>query len=561
MKSDSFRAAIVLAGTLLAREPLAPAQDTTRVSVDSAGSEALGFSNCDSISADGRYVSFWSDASNLVAGDTNGVVDSFVHDRVTGITERVSVDSSGAEGNGNSFGASLSADGRFIAFSSESSNLVAGDVNVVPDVFLHDRLIGTTELVSVDSAGVQGNGVSYVTALSADGRLIAFLSRATNLVAGDTNGVDDIFVHDRVTGITERVSVDSSGNQATDWSECPWISADGRFIGFSSNAPNLVANDTNGFPDAFVRDLVSGTTERVSVNSSGIQGNSQSTLSGISSDGRFVLLTSSANNLSAYDYNQASDVFVHDRVTGTTERVDVDSYGRECDLGAQAAGGMTADGRIVAFFSPSSMLVPDDTNGDCDAFIHDRVTGITERASVDSQGGEQHGRNGSGSALISADGRIVAFDSDADDLVTGDANSEADVFVHVVGPSPAFWSNYGPGFQGTHGVPSFASRADPVIGSTATLDLGNSSSEYAVGALFIGVEKTVIHSTWGGDLLVVPLITQLVGLSPWGASIFGDIPNDETLVGLALEFQVIEADPGAAKGVSFTQGLELVLGH
>jgi Tol biopolymer transport system component len=561
MKSSSIRTAIVLGVAFLAGQPCASAQETTRVSVDSSGAEALGYSVCDSISSDGRFVAFWSDASNLVAGDTNGVEDLFVRDRVTGITERVSVDSSGVQGNGWSGQGSLSADGRFIAFSSESSNLVAGDVNGVQDVFLRDRLTGTTELVSVDSAGVQGNGVSYVTALSADGRLVAFESQATNLVAGDTNSVGDVFVHDRVTGITERVSVDSSGNQATDWSAGPWISADGRFIGFSSNAPNLVANDTNGFEDAFVRDLVLGTTERVSVNSSGTQGNSQSTLSGISSDGRFVLLTSTAKNFSAYDYNQASDVFVHDRVTGSTERVDVDSYGRECDLGAQAAGGMTADGRIVAFFSASASLVSDDTNEDYDAFIHDRVTGITERVSVDSQGGEQHGRNGSTQALISADGRIVAFTSDADDLVAGDTNSTPDVFVHEIGPTHAFWSNYGPGFQGTHGVPSFAPRSDPVIGTTVTLDLGNSWGEYTVGALFIGFEPTVIHSSWGGDLFVVPLITQLVGLSPWGASLLGDIPDDESLCGCLVELQVIEVDPGAAKGVSFTQGLKLVLGR
>jgi Tol biopolymer transport system component len=560
MKSSSFRAAIVLAGTLLAGEPRVPAQETTRVSVDSAGSEALGYSICDSISADGWFVAFWSDAPNLVSDDTNGVEDLFVHDRGTGITERVSVDSSGAQGNGWSGQGSLSADGRFIAFSSSSTNLVAGDVNGMQDVFLRDRWAGTTELVSVDSSGAQGDGVSFIPSLSADGRFVAFESYASNLVTGDTNGVEDVFVRDRVTGITERVSVDSSGGQGTGGSAAPKFSADGRFIGFSSFAQNLVANDTNGNGDAFIRDLVSKTTERVSLSSTGIQGNSLSWLSGVSGDGRFVVFASSASNLVAFDYNQVGDVFVRDRVTGTTERVGVSSYGVESEYGAQP-GGISADGRIVAFFSPSSRLVPDDTNGVSDAFIHDRVTGITRRVSVDSQGGEQHGDNGFTSVPISADGQIVAFESDADDLVTGDANSAADVFVHVVGPSPAFWSNYGPGFGGTHGVAHFTAQADPVLGTTVTLDLDNSSDDYTVGALFIGTEPTAIRSTWGGDLLVVPMLTQLVGLSPWGTTLFGDLPDDESLCGCVILLQVLEADPGALKGVSFTRGLKLDLGR
>src|SRR5437867_824550 len=172
---------------------------TERVSVDSAGTQGNSFSLDPSISADGRFVAFSSLATNLVPGDTNGAFDVFVHDRLTGTTERVSVDSAGTQGHGNSSEPSISADGRFVAFSSVATNRVPGDTNAAFDVFVHDRLTGTTERVSVASAGTQGNGSSLDPSISADGRFVAFSSVATNLVPGDTNGKEDVFVHDRLT--------------------------------------------------------------------------------------------------------------------------------------------------------------------------------------------------------------------------------------------------------------------------------------------------------------------------------------------------------------------------
>src|SRR5438132_6325767 len=250
----------------------AGAQTTERVSVASDGTtEGNDASLGSALSADGRFVAFDSAATERVAGDTNVASDVLVHDRQTGTTERVSVASDGTQGNGSSgllsfaFPPALSADGRFVAFVSFAANLVAGDTNGATDVFVHDRQTGTTERVSVASDGTQGDGTSSSSALSADGRFVAYHSAATTLVAGDTNGATDVFVHDRQTGTTERVSVASGGTQGNGISAAPALSGDGRFVAFHSTATNLVAGDTNGAPDVFVHDRQAGTTERVSV--------------------------------------------------------------------------------------------------------------------------------------------------------------------------------------------------------------------------------------------------------------------------------------------------------
>jgi Tol biopolymer transport system component len=239
---------------------------------------------------------------------------------------------------------------------------------------------GTTERVSVDSAGNEGNSfVQRNASISADGRFVAFTSFATNLVPGDTNRRDDVFVRDRLTGTTELVSVDSAGNQGNRDSGSPAISADGRFVAFHSVATNLVPGDTGNMTDVFVRDRLTGTTQRVSVDSAGTEGNGASVEPAISGDGRFVAFYSFATNLVPGDTNGDGDVFVHDRQTGTTERVSVDSAGNQ---GSAISDGfrkvsISADGRVVAFVSVATNLVPGDTNGGSDAFVHDRQTGIT----------------------------------------------------------------------------------------------------------------------------------------------------------------------------------------
>jgi len=222
------------------------------VSVDSSGLAGSGDSVHPSLSANGQIVAFSSLAPDLVPGDTNGHADAFVHDRATGVTERVSVASTGAEGNDGSWADSISADGQIVAFYGWSSNLVAGDANGVSDVFVRDRTHGLTERVSVDSTGAEATDHSYYPSLSADGRIVAFWSLAANLVAGDTNGRGDVFVRDRSTGTTERDSVDASGAEGDDHSYEPALSARGVIVAFCSAATNLVAGDTNGVIDVFV---------------------------------------------------------------------------------------------------------------------------------------------------------------------------------------------------------------------------------------------------------------------------------------------------------------------
>src|SRR5207249_3675999 len=292
----------------------AGAQTTVRVSVASDGTEGNDVSLGSALSADGRFVAFDSSATDLVAADTNGVSDVFVHDRQTGTTERVSVASDGTQDNGSSacsdiaYPPALAAAGSFVAFVSAATNLVTSDTNGTTDVFVHDRQTGTTERVSVASDGAESNAASVGAALSADGRFVAFHSAATNLVADDTNGTTDVFVHDRQTGMTERVSVASDGTQGNNASSYPALSADGRFVAFDSDATNLVAGDTNGATDVFVHDRQTGTTERVSVASGGSQGNGFNAGPVLSADGRFVAFHGTASNLVGGDTNGTTDV-------------------------------------------------------------------------------------------------------------------------------------------------------------------------------------------------------------------------------------------------------------
>ncbi|MEG4579135.1 calcium-binding protein [Microcoleus sp. MON1_C5] len=419
------------------------------VSVNSAGDRAIGDSDLPSISADGRFVAFASDASNLVPGDTNNSKDIFVRDILTNTTIGVSVDSTGNPGNNFFSGRpSISADGRFVAFESVASNLVPGDTNGYIHVFVRDLSTNTTTRISVDSAGNQGNRGSLDPSISANGRFVAFTSVATNLVPGDTNNSLDIFVRDLSTNTTTGVSVDSAGNQANGSSLDPSISADGRFVAFSSNAANLVPGDTNNNYDIFVRDLSNNTTTLVSVSSNGARANGFSSLSSISANGRFVAFSSDAANLVPGDTNNNYDVFVRDLLTNTTTRVSVSSSGEQ-GFGDSISPSISADGRFVAFSSSAANLVPGDTNNGADIFVRDLSTNTTTRVSVDSAGNQ--GNDTSFSTSISADGGRVAFSSDASNLVPGDTNNREDIFVADLTNTPGGINNSPSGINGTNG--------------------------------------------------------------------------------------------------------------
>jgi hypothetical protein len=535
-------------------------QETTRVSVDSAGAQANDRSLTSSISSDGRYVVFESDAHDLVAGDGNSCTDVFVHDRTTGTTERVSVDSWGNEGDQRSnacYHQAISDDGMLVVFQSSATNLDPNDTNGCDDVFVHDRASGTTVLVSVDSSGVVGNANSFSAAISGDGRFVVFTSFASNLVANDSNGWTDVFVRDLVSGTTERVSVDSAGNQGDGGCLYSSVSSDGRFVAFESGSTNLVAGDTNGSDDVFVRDRQAGTTERVSVDSSGAQGQGFSMWPSVSADGAFVAFESQATTLVPGDDNQRMDVFVRDRALGTTTRVSVDSSGAQAD-GDSVAPMIDPTGRFVAFDSWATNLVAGDTNHVDDVYVHDCVTGATDRRSVDSSGSQAD--RVSMRPAISAGGSVVAFESIADDLVAADTNGVVDVFVWDVCGALATWTNYGTGLPGTFGVPSFTAQRFPVLGATVTVDLANSLAAPTVGFLVVGFQRADLPTCFGSDLLVLPAVIQPITFSYGFDSFTGTISDDVTFCGATIDLQGVEADPGAQFGLSFSEGLELVIG-
>jgi Tol biopolymer transport system component len=513
MESTCARA---LLSALLAAS--AAGQVTLRASVGSSGAQGDSSSFYSSISADGRILAFESSSTNLVPGDTNGWQDIFVRDRQSGVTERVSVHSSGAEGNDQSYAPSISADGRTVAFESYASTLVDGDTNGVPDIFVRDRLLGTTERVSLASSGGQADDSSFDPSISADGRYVAFESLATNLVSGDTNGCFDVFVRDRLFGTTERVSVDSSGAQGdgnSGYDSFLSISADGRYVAFQSVATNLVGGDTNGVPDVFVRDRLFGTTERVSVDSSGTQGDDNSGVPSISADGRTVAFYSAATNLVGGDTNGSWDVFVRDRQLGTTERVSVSSSGAQGN-GFSFTPSISADGRTVAFGSIATDLVGGDTNGTYDVFARDRAGGTTERVSLASSGVQ--GDADSHPASISADGRCVTFFSAAASLVPGDTNSSYDVLIRDRTGGTSFTSLCDPGVGGVIACPCSNPPSGPGRGCDNSSATGGAVLS-ASGGAFLSSDSLVL-TTSGERPTALSIVAQGNALVPSG-SVYG----------------------------------------
>jgi len=331
------------------------------------------------ISTTGRYAAFCSMASNLVAGDTNGFMDVFVRDRDTDETRRVSVTQAGSQTDEKSTACAISTDGRWVVFQSEASNIINGSEFGWPGIYLADTTAPTPSIRAVSISQTDGppNERSIRLSMSPDARYVAFRSLASNLVSDDTNGFDDVFLRDTVAEVTTRVSVadetDAEGNGNATGSTA--VTPDGRYVVFASAATNLVDGDTNGKGDVFIRDLTLGTTERVSVSSTEQQGNDDS--------------------------------------GGDTWMLAVSS-----------------DGRYVAFASLASNLVPGDTNESWDVFVRDRTAGTTSRASVSSDGVEGNGDSGLYSIDLSADGQTTVFDSYANNLVPLDYNGGPDVFAH-----------------------------------------------------------------------------------------------------------------------------------
>ena len=378
---------------------------TELVDVDASGKASLGADRLVSTTADitpgGRYVAFSSDAADL-SGIPDQAFHVFLRDRTSGTTRMADVSSDGKPAlclteTACSTAPNVSADGRFVAFTSEAPNLVSGDTNQRPDVFLHDMTTGRTTRVSVGTSGAQGDDGSWLSSLSPDGRFAVFVSAATNLVKTDTNGQQDVFVRDLRRNRTTRVSVASNGAQADGWSTGAQIAANDRDVVFSSTADNLVAGDTNGAQDVFLHDLRTGRTERESVGSGGTEATAtfppNAGRAQVSADGRFVAFMSSATNLVPnYGVTNVTvprtrtDLYVHDRRTGRTTRVSTDSDGAPTWAGGYGTSGdgISANGRFVLDATtfgpePTTQAPPLDDPNDYDAVLrYDRMTGESD---------------------------------------------------------------------------------------------------------------------------------------------------------------------------------------
>ena len=338
-------------------------------------------------------------------------------------------------GNSDSNEFSLTPDGRYVVFSSSASDLVVNDTNDQQDIFVRDLQSGTTSLISVNTTGTNGgNDFSFDPVITSDGRYVAFSSSASDLVAADTNGFTDVFVRDLQSGTTSLVSINMSGtNSGDEISSEVRITPDGRYILFGSSASDLVVNDTNDQQDIFVRDLQSGTTSLVSMNLLGTDsGNLESLFKDsafITPDGRYVVFVSGASDLIASDTNERRDIFIRDLQSGTTSLVSMNTTGTNGGNGNSGYPNITPDGRYIAFTSRASDLVATDTNGREDTFIHDLQNGTTYLVSMNLLGTNSGNHNSFRESVITPDGRYLAFQSLASDLITTDANGVMDIFL------------------------------------------------------------------------------------------------------------------------------------
>ncbi|MFN0006945.1 MAG: TolB family protein [Planctomycetota bacterium] len=526
------------------------AQVTQRVTVGSGGIQ--GNQICyapSSISADGRFLLFDSRATNLVPGDTNNYQDVFVRDRVAGTLQRVNVGPGGVQTNNRSGGAAMTPDGRFVLFTSEASNLVPGDTNGSWDVFIRDRVLGTTERVSVSSSGAEADAALHASSISPDGRYVVFSGSATNLVAGDTNGHEDVFLRDRLNQTTERLSLASNEAQASGGpSYNGSVSDDGRYVAFVSLASNLAPADTNGAVDVFLRDRTAGTTERVTVGANPPPPGVLSWADGvqISGNGRFVAFSHDANNLVPGDTNGVPDIFVRNLALGTTERVSVSTAGGQGNDRCFVMPSISSNGRYVAFGSYATNLVAGDTNVTQDVFLRDRQLGTTERISLGASG-EQLSWNSS-SGCVSPDGRFVTF-ANFLNFLPDDSNDLLDGFVRDRVGGTSFTSLCDPGVGGVMPCPCLNPPIGPGRGCNNS-GLTGGAILSATGGTFL-TSDSLVFTTSGQRPATLSIVSQWS--SPAAAGItFGQGVRCAT--GALRRLYVKSAEGGSITAPDYTVG-------
>ena len=399
---------------------------TERANISDTGTEANGFSYMASISENGEYVAFASDAANLVDNDFNAFTDIFVRNRTTGITERVNVDGAGNEAMGHSDFGDISADGRYVVFASNATNLVPNDTNGWDDIFLRDRQLGTTERINVSTSGAQTTLWSTEPSVSGNGRYVVFISEDNQLVPNDFNGLNDVFLRDRQTETTTRISVSSSGAEANGGSYMAQISDSGTHVVFTSLASNLVTGDNNSVDDIFVYDIATANIERVSVSSTGTEAFFGSYDPNISADGRFIVFQSMAPELVPNTPTINDNIFIHDRDLNTTELVSLAHDGTPAN-GFSYRASVSADGRYIAYASNANNIVSNDFNGFDDIFVFDREAAITERVNLDFNNNEIF--DGAYMPRISSNALYIAYESHSASIVANDNNGSSDIFV------------------------------------------------------------------------------------------------------------------------------------
>lgn len=408
--------AVVVVSAPASPAPAGPYSAVTRLTGDS-GPVAYP-----ALSADASVVAY----QEYVSSGSVSRSDIVVRDLVTGEVTTVTVGTGGTAADGDSTSVDVSGDGRLVVFESSAANLIGGDTNSAHDVFAYDRQSGELTLVSADTAGESGDGDSYAPSVSADGRFVAFVSNATDLVPGHSGGFDDVFVRDLSSGETTLVSVGVGGALATGNSSAPSISADGAFVAYASAAGNLVSGDTNGQFDIFRASRSGSGTVRVSVSATGGQLSLASSAPSIDGDGSRVAFESLSDGVVAGDSNGLRDVFVRDLSAGTVRRISVDANGADAN-GESRSPVLRVSGDSVSFVSVASDLVGDDANESADVFISSVSTPQPARLSSVAAGRAGNGAS-SGPALC-GDGGAVAFHSEASDLVGGDYNGRSDLFV------------------------------------------------------------------------------------------------------------------------------------
>lgn len=518
--------------------------DDTRLVTTVDGATPLGGQICD-MSSDGRYVLFMSSSSSYVDGDTNEKYDLFVRDMEAGTVERINVATDGTQDDRSGafqepIQGTISADGRFVAFTTRGQLDAADDTAL--DVYLRDRATATTTLVS-HSSGTTSWRNSYDAHISRDGNFVVFVSTLSDLVPGDTNTYADVFEWDRVNDTFTCASTDSDGNfMPFNSFDQPRVSGDGRTVVFYRTRMHSDYSTGLGYQ---LKDLDTGTLEWLFIGY----------VRALSQDGQTILVTTTASSDPA-DTNDTADGYVYDRRTGTLECVTFGTGKRSLASYADVAA-MSDDGRRFLF------TCADDATGGGeggleDVYVYDLDTQVALRVSVGNEG-ERSSRD-CVAGQLSGDGHIANFGTASDALWPGDAGTTKDVFVRNLSAIPAAWTNYGSGFDGRFGVPSLALSAPPRRTTTVDLEVGNSSGLYTAGVLFIGLASASLPTTLGGTLLVDPLTTAMLPLTPYDDGFPVRVPDGGDLPGVHVYLQVLELDPWAPKGVSFTPGLDLTIG-